>query len=401
MATTKVRSSTATRIATTTTPTSSTIQREEDVSSAVLALAASAPGPECLPPARRHPCPLKVWPGCLGGVDHSLACHAPGALLDGGQRSHLRFLRHSRPFRRRWAPPTTRRSTRRSSPPTGMCWRRPPSMTITRATTGSSTASIRSARRPTRPGCGPASVTSPTPAACAISTSRTWSTPCVTSIRGRWCRTPRRPRRCPRYATRGWPSACARTGAGSSIAFLDQAGLLGLVDAGVTSARAGSRKPHPDIYDVSVAALGVETAEVVFVGDSWEPDVRGPRRVGMTAVHVWRRGGATRAAPAGAPARRSPRGRPDRRGRDHRRPGWHRAAVGEEIQKARPDCELCVAGPAGGERIGSPVGPEGVPDREAVAQSATTAGPLRRALSYTVAVSASTIASATSGQSRR
>ena len=53
-------------------------------------------------------------------------------------------------------------------------------------------------------------------------------------------------------------------------AFLEQAGLLELVDAGVTSARAGSRKPHPDIYDVSVAALGVETAEVVFVGDSWE-----------------------------------------------------------------------------------------------------------------------------------
>jgi putative hydrolase of the HAD superfamily len=71
-------------------------------------------------------------------------------------------------------------------------------------------------------------------------------------------------------------------------AFLDQAGLLGLVDASVTSARAGSRKPHPDIYDVSIAALGVETADVVFVGDSWEPDVRGPRRAGMTAVHVWR-----------------------------------------------------------------------------------------------------------------
>ena len=61
-----------------------------------------------------------------------------------------------------------------------------------------------------------------------------------------------------------------------------------MVDAGVTSARACSRKPHPDIYDVSIAALGVERSEVVFVGDSWEPDVRGPRRVGMTAVHVWR-----------------------------------------------------------------------------------------------------------------
>jgi putative hydrolase of the HAD superfamily len=71
-------------------------------------------------------------------------------------------------------------------------------------------------------------------------------------------------------------------------AFLDETGLLGLIDVRVTSARAGSRKPHPDIYDVSVSALGVDMAEVVFVGDSWEPDVRGPRRVGMTAVHVWR-----------------------------------------------------------------------------------------------------------------
>jgi putative hydrolase of the HAD superfamily len=71
-------------------------------------------------------------------------------------------------------------------------------------------------------------------------------------------------------------------------AFLDQAGLLSLVDTSVTSARAGSRKPHPGIYDITLSALGVDTDEVVFVGDSWEPDVRGPRRAGMTAVHVWR-----------------------------------------------------------------------------------------------------------------
>jgi putative hydrolase of the HAD superfamily len=70
--------------------------------------------------------------------------------------------------------------------------------------------------------------------------------------------------------------------------FLEDVGLLEFVDAGVTSARAGSRKPHPGIYDASLAALGVETVDVVFVGDSWEPDVRGPRRVGMSAVHVWR-----------------------------------------------------------------------------------------------------------------
>jgi putative hydrolase of the HAD superfamily len=71
-------------------------------------------------------------------------------------------------------------------------------------------------------------------------------------------------------------------------AFLDQAGLLTLIDVSITSARAGSRKPHPGIYDVVLSALGVDVEEVVFVGDSWEPDVRGPRRLGMTAVHVWR-----------------------------------------------------------------------------------------------------------------
>ena len=71
-------------------------------------------------------------------------------------------------------------------------------------------------------------------------------------------------------------------------AYLEQIGLLDLVDAAVTSARAGSRKPHPGIYARSTQALGVDPAQVLFVGDSWEPDVRGPRRLGMTAVHVWR-----------------------------------------------------------------------------------------------------------------
>ena len=70
--------------------------------------------------------------------------------------------------------------------------------------------------------------------------------------------------------------------------FLEGVGLLHLVDAVVTSARAGARKPHPGIYASSISALGVDAADVVFVGDSWEPDVRGPRQLGMTAVHVWR-----------------------------------------------------------------------------------------------------------------
>jgi putative hydrolase of the HAD superfamily len=71
-------------------------------------------------------------------------------------------------------------------------------------------------------------------------------------------------------------------------AFLDEVGLLDLVDSAITSARAGTRKPHPDIYVRAAEALGTDPSDIVFVGDSWEPDVRGPRRMGMTAVHVWR-----------------------------------------------------------------------------------------------------------------
>jgi putative hydrolase of the HAD superfamily len=81
-------------------------------------------------------------------------------------------------------------------------------------------------------------------------------------------------------------------------AYLDQVGLLHLIDASVTSARAGSRKPHPGIYAKSAESLDVDPGEVVFVGDSWEPDVRGPRRAGMAAVHVWREWHSDERAPA-------------------------------------------------------------------------------------------------------
>jgi len=63
---------------------------------------------------------------------------------------------------------------------------------------------------------------------------------------------------------------------------------LSLVDVAVTSARAGARKPHPVIFHHTVERLGVPFNQVVFVGDSWRPDVEGPRELGMTAVHVWR-----------------------------------------------------------------------------------------------------------------
>lgn len=70
--------------------------------------------------------------------------------------------------------------------------------------------------------------------------------------------------------------------------FLAETGLLELVDCAITSARAGMRKPHPEIYVQTARRLAVDPRDIVFVGDSWEPDVRGPRRLGMAAIHVWR-----------------------------------------------------------------------------------------------------------------
>ena len=48
----------------------------------------------------------------------------------------------------------------------------------------------------------------------------------------------------------------------------------------------GSRTPPSTSGQPRRSAL--DPRHVLFVGDSWEPDVRGPRRMGMTAVHVWR-----------------------------------------------------------------------------------------------------------------
>ena len=54
----------------------------------------------------------------------------------------------------------------------------------------------------------------------------------------------------------------------------------------VLSIEVGRRKPHPSIYRVALDAMGCESGEVVFVGDSFEADYEGPRRVGMSALLI-------------------------------------------------------------------------------------------------------------------
>ncbi|WP_438484025.1 HAD family hydrolase [Streptomyces sp. S186] len=69
---------------------------------------------------------------------------------------------------------------------------------------------------------------------------------------------------------------------------VEDAGLAGLVDVAVSSARAGARKPHPLIYRTVLSECGLRPEQALFVGDMWETDVAGPLAYGMRAVHLWR-----------------------------------------------------------------------------------------------------------------
>ena len=71
---------------------------------------------------------------------------------------------------------------------------------------------------------------------------------------------------------------------------LADAALARLIDIMVSSAEAGCRKPHPDIYHRVLNLVGVRPAEAVFVGDDIEADVRGPQRVGITSILLDRTG---------------------------------------------------------------------------------------------------------------
>jgi putative hydrolase of the HAD superfamily len=71
---------------------------------------------------------------------------------------------------------------------------------------------------------------------------------------------------------------------------IDEVGLTDLVDVQVSSAWAGARKPHPRIFRYTLEKLGAGAGETIFVGDTWGPDVEGPRAVGMTPAYLARDG---------------------------------------------------------------------------------------------------------------
>ncbi|HXY90991.1 MAG TPA: HAD family hydrolase [Acidimicrobiia bacterium] len=67
-----------------------------------------------------------------------------------------------------------------------------------------------------------------------------------------------------------------------------EAGLDDLVDVLVSSAWAGARKPHPRIFRYVLERVARSPRDVLFVGDTWGPDVEGPRALGMDAAYLER-----------------------------------------------------------------------------------------------------------------
>lgn len=79
-------------------------------------------------------------------------------------------------------------------------------------------------------------------------------------------------------------------------AVLERVGLAASVDAVVTSAEVGARKPDRAIFERGLCLAGASAAATVHVGDSLEEDVTGARGAGIEPVLVRRDGGG---GPAG------------------------------------------------------------------------------------------------------
>jgi putative hydrolase of the HAD superfamily len=69
---------------------------------------------------------------------------------------------------------------------------------------------------------------------------------------------------------------------------IHEVGLGGATDVVVSSAWAGARKPHPLIFEHTLAEIGADAEQTLFVGDTWGPDVVGPRSLGMTPLYLLR-----------------------------------------------------------------------------------------------------------------
>ena len=71
---------------------------------------------------------------------------------------------------------------------------------------------------------------------------------------------------------------------------VEESGLTDAIDAMVSSAWVGARKPHPRIFSAALAETGTDATETLFVGDTWGPDVEGPLAAGIRPLYLQRDG---------------------------------------------------------------------------------------------------------------
>lgn len=70
---------------------------------------------------------------------------------------------------------------------------------------------------------------------------------------------------------------------------IDNAGLRPYLEFIISSAAAGIRKPHPDIFQTALDFFDLPAAQAVMVGDFLQADVLGANRLGMGSVWITRR----------------------------------------------------------------------------------------------------------------
>lgn len=71
---------------------------------------------------------------------------------------------------------------------------------------------------------------------------------------------------------------------------LDKLGITGWLNICMTSYEAGVSKPHPEIFHKAVQKAGMDSGDVLYVGDQYQIDVLGARSAGLRALLVDRGG---------------------------------------------------------------------------------------------------------------
>jgi putative hydrolase of the HAD superfamily len=70
---------------------------------------------------------------------------------------------------------------------------------------------------------------------------------------------------------------------------LERHDLTKFFDVVIVSGAVNKRKPSPEIFQKALTKMGVDAKNAVFVGDTIDADVQGPRDAGMKTIYIERR----------------------------------------------------------------------------------------------------------------